>query len=112
MLVCGSRSVTPHTSEIRSRLLTLGDRITVVSGGARGADAAAEECAREYGFDLEVHPADWTRYGKRAGFIRNVEMLDSGVDCVLAFWDGESRGTAHTVAQAKRRGIKVWVVRC
>jgi hypothetical protein len=58
-------------------------------------------------------PADWNKHGKRAGFIRNIEMLDMlnpVEDIVIAFWDGESRGTMHTVDNARERGIPCFVI--
>ena len=112
VLVCGSRSVHPDEREVLARLGTLGPDVTVVSGGARGADSAGEAAARLGGLRCEVFPAHWARLGGRAGIVRNLQMLNSGIDCVLAFWDGESRGTAHTLAEAKKRGIRVWIVRC
>ncbi len=48
--------------------------------------------------------------GRRAGPERNIRMLDSTPDLVLAFWDGQSRGTRHTISEARRRNITVRVV--
>ncbi len=48
--------------------------------------------------------------GRRAGLDRNVRMLDSKPDLALAFWDGQSRGTGHTITEARRRNIPVTVV--
>ena len=51
-----------------------------------------------------------TVYGPRAVVIRNEQMLDTGVDLVIAFWDGQSRGTQHMIESAKRRGIPVEII--
>ena len=78
----------------------------IISGGARGVDSMAAHLAKKYGFKVVVHPADWDRDGRSAGYIRNEEIvLDS--DIVLAFWDGESRGTLHTITLAERYGKPV-----
>ena len=80
----------------------------IVSGGARGVDSMAASLARKYGFQVVVHPADWDRNGRSAGYIRNEDIvLDS--DIILAFWDGESRGTLHTITLAEKYGKPVRV---
>lgn len=66
----------------------------IISGAARGADTLGARYARERGVPVLEFPADWVRLGKRAGMVRNLQMLDSA-DAVVAFWDGQSRGTAH-----------------
>ena len=71
--------------------------VRIVSGGARGADSLAEQYAREKGFLLKVFPADWDRYGKAAGYIRNKDIIRN-CDLCVAFWDGQSRGTANDFA--------------
>lgn len=83
--------------------------ITVVSGGAKGADKLGERWAREHGHDCYVYKADWIQYGKSAGFIRNKAMIEVG-DMVVAFWDGKSPGTLHTIELARKNGLKVQVV--
>ncbi len=69
---------------------------TIVSGGARGADTLAEQYAAERGLETVVFPADWKTYGRRAGFIRNVDIIRE-CDICVAFWDGESHGTKHDI---------------
>ncbi len=78
-------------------------RITeIISGGAQGADSLAKRYARQYlNIEYKEHPAEWGKFGKPAGFIRNQTIVDN-CDMVLAFWDGESRGTADTIEKAKR----------
>jgi hypothetical protein len=68
----------------------------VISGGAKGADALAERWAREHGIPVEQHPADWDLHGKRAGYLRNVEMAQVAEACVV-FWDGASKGSKHMI---------------
>lgn len=74
----------------------------IVSGGARGADRLGEKFAKEHGIQLIVHPAEWDKYGKRAGFIRNVYIIDDCDSCVC-FWDGESHGTKHDIELCKEK---------
>lgn len=71
----------------------------VISGGAPGIDTVAEQAARARGMTVRVYPADWRTHGKRAGFIRNGEMVRAA-DAITAFWDGVSRGTRDTIGQA------------
>jgi len=80
----------------------------IVSGGARGVDGIAIRAAKRYGIDTKVFPADWETHGKRAGFLRNQQIVDY-CDELVAFWDGESRGTADSIAKAKAAGKPVAV---
>jgi hypothetical protein len=83
------------------------DETIVMHGTARGADEIAGTVARSLGFTIEEYPASWTQFGRRAGIIRNLQMLDEKPDYVLAFWDGQSKGTAHCIEAARRRNIPV-----
>ena len=56
------------------------------------------------------YPADWDTYGKSAGYRRNQLMADNA-DALVAFWDGQSRGTGHMINLAKERNLKVRIVR-
>lgn len=74
---------------------------TIISGGAKGVDSWAAEIASERGFPVvEIRP-NWKKYGKGAGFRRNKEIV-LAADEVVAFWDGSSAGTLHTVKQAEK----------
>jgi YspA, cpYpsA-related SLOG family len=108
VLVCGSRSW-KDARRIRQRLAELPRSTIVIHGEARGADALADAAARGLGLTVMTFPADWSR-GKQAGFERNIAMLDEKPDLVIAFWDGKSKGTAHTIDQAIERGIAVEVI--
>lgn len=78
----------------------------VVSGGARGVDTYAAERANERGIRvIEIRP-NWNKYGRGAGFLRNKEIVKASDD-VVAFWNGQSRGTEHTIEQAVKLGRSV-----
>lgn len=80
----------------------------LIVGDARGADACAVDWARERKVPCIVHKAHWDEYGKRAGPIRNKEMVDAGFDLLVAFPGG--RGTANMREQTKDANIKVMEV--
>lgn len=80
----------------------------VISGGANGADRLGEIYAEKTGKPLEVYPADWGKYGKSAGPIRNREMANVA-EGLIALWDGESRGTKHMIETARGMGLRVYV---
>lgn len=106
VVVCGSRTWT-DADRIRSKLRGLPRGSTVVHGGARGADRLAGELTHAVGLQEKVMLPDWQAEPRRGGIIRNIAMLDLHPDIVLAFWDGASTGTGHTIAEARRRGIPV-----
>ncbi len=81
--------------------------VVLIHGGARGADTIAGEYATYEGIEVIVCLADWNKYGKSAGVIRNNHMLDMDPDVVLAFQRNKSRGTQHCIGEARRRGIPV-----
>ncbi len=70
--------------------------IIILSGGCRGADLLGERYAKENGMQIERFPAEWNKYGKSAGIIRNRQMAAS-CDYVICFWDGQSRGTKSMI---------------
>jgi hypothetical protein len=67
--------------------------------------------ARRRGAEVVEYPADWKRHGRRAGYLRNEQMLAAGPDLVVAFHRDSSRGTAHTISLARKAGIDVVVYR-
>lgn len=84
--------------------------IVVVCGMARGADSLGEKYAKSKGYQIDYFPADWKLYGKRAGYIRN-EQMAKNADALVAFWDGQSRGTKHMIDLARKYNLKVRVKR-
>ena len=83
----------------------------VISGGARGADGLAARFAATHEIPLVVIAADWKRYGRKAGPIRNTEIV-ARADAVAAFWDGKSPGTRDTITKARNAGLRVEVFFC
>lgn len=77
---------------------------TIVSGGAKGADQLGESVALSASVPVVRYPADWDKYGKSAGYKRN-EAMARVADGLIAFWDGESKGTGHMIDIATREGL-------
>lgn len=106
VLVCGDRNWT-NKDQMRIVLKTIRDLELIIEGGARGADKLAGEIALELGIPVRELPADWDKYGRAAGPIRNKQMLNERPDLVLAFHDNiaESRGTRNMLELAKGAGV-------
>ena len=107
--VVGSRCVTDYeyVKHVLDQLVNP-DLDVIVSGGARGADSLARRYAHEYGMRFTCHEAEWNKWGKQAGFVRN-KVLVADVDRVIAFHDGKSNGTKNTLYLARKSKIPVIV---
>lgn len=80
--------------------------LTIIEGGAKGADFLARVWAKWHGMSFEEYPADWKAHGKAAGGLRNQQMLDEGKpDIVIAFPGGT--GTADMTARARKANVRV-----
>lgn len=101
LAVVGSRSITDYSFIKRLLDRKLDSIECIISGGARGVDTLAERWANENRIPIKVFPADWDRWGKRAGYIRN-ETIIKECDICLAIWDGQSKGTLHSVNLCKK----------
>lgn len=97
--VVGSRSITSVPLEN----LIPPQCTEIVSGGARGVDTYARLFAAAHGLKLTEFYPDYDRYGRAAPLKRN-DLIVKHADMVLAFWDGESRGTLYTIRQCKNQG--------
>lgn len=107
VLICGSRHYNPrYRWLVEERVAKLEPGTLIIAGGATGVDTWAEEAALEHHLPVKIMKPDWTR-GRRGGYERNMRMLDEGPGLVIAYWDGLSRGTLHTVTEAIWRGIPI-----
>lgn len=113
VIIAGSRDFNNYgllTKTMDYLLSNVKDNITIVCGKARGADTLGEQYAKERGYALQYFPANWERYGRSAGYRRNVQMAENA-DALVAFWDGKSMGTRHMISAAKSHGLRVRVVK-
>lgn len=111
VLICGDREWSDEKS-IRKRIEKIPKGSTIIHGAARGADSIAGNIAEELGFKVISVKADWKKYYRAAGPIRNRKMLDMKPDLVIAFHSNieESKGTKDCVTEAKRRNIDVELI--
>lgn len=106
--IVGSRNFS-DLGLVRRFVAKLKDDDVVVSGGARGVDATAAKAARSRGIKVVEYIPDWDKLGKSAGYIRNQKIVDDS-EVLVAFWDGNSKGTQHSILLARRAGKKVFIV--
>lgn len=101
LIVAGSRGFNDYDLLTRV-LMAMADvefadkSLSIVSGMARGADQLGVRFAVTHDLPLYKFPANWDGLGKKAGFIRNTQM-GTFADGLLAFWDGQSKGTSHMI---------------
>ena len=113
VLVCGSRHFNDY-ERLKACLSGIHNQTPIseiIHGDARGADRMSSTYAIEYGITVRKFPALWDLHGKRAGIIRNIEMLREGnPDYVVAFLALNSRGTKHMIEIAEKAGVPVKVI--
>mgnify|MGYP003347785061 CR=1 FL=1 len=101
LAIIGSRTFDNYNI-LKENLESYKNKISlVVSGAAKGADLLGERWAIENNIKTLIFPANWEKYGKRAGFIRNEDIIKN-CDAVIAFWDGKSKGTFHSLSLADK----------
>lgn len=104
VLICGGREF--GNTELFYSTLDTYDITHIISGGARGADRLAEYYAKGKELPITIYPAQWRKYGKSAGPIRNEQMLIEGrPDLIIAFPGG--KGTADMIRRAIDSGLNV-----
>jgi len=111
IVIAGSRTVTEE--EVRTALNQcdwIGFVTAIVSGTAKGADQFGERWAEERGIEIHRYPAEWKKFGKRAGPIRN-KLMAENAEGLIAVWDGKSRGTFSMIEFATQLGLRVGVYR-
>lgn len=102
VIIAGSRSIAADVDMIDEAVKESGYLVTeVISGMAKGPDMAAVAWAEANGIPCTKMPADWKKYGKRAGFLRNAEMAKVA-DALIALWDAKSGGTRNMIAAMQR----------
>ena len=113
VIIAGSRTFNDYDllrqyADMKLSSVSQREEIEIVSGCARGADALGERYAAERGYPVKRFPADWQQHGRSAGYRRNQAMAQYA-DALIAFWDGQSRGTMHMIALAKEHSLMIGV---
>ena len=84
--------------------------VCIISGCAKGADQLGIRYAKDRGYNYSEHPADWDKYGKSAGHRRNTEMASISSN-LIAFWDGNSKGTYDMINKAITHNINYKIIK-
>ena len=108
LIIAGSRGFDdPTLMKIKMRTFLNengGNPSEVISGAAHGADHLGAQWAKVRGIPVRFFHPNWDKYGKSAGYRRNELMADNATH-LIAFHDGESRGTQHMIDIARRKGL-------
>ncbi len=111
LAVVGSRTFSNYKllDETLSRFHQTTPITKIVSGGARGADSLATTWANENNIPVTVYLAEWRKYGRSAGMIRN-RLIISDCEHCIAFWDGVSRGTRNDIDLCQRLNVPYTII--
>jgi hypothetical protein len=112
LVIAGSREFDDYhllEAKLDAILSNSGMPDVVISGTARGADRLGERWAEARNITVERMPADWNKFGKRAGFLRNTEMAKTATHVVVFMVSG-SRGAAMMADISQKRGLPTRVV--
>jgi len=107
--IIGSRGFNDY-DKLKANLEFYIDKATLlISGGAKGADSLGERWAKENEIPTQIFYPDWDKHGKSAGYIRNKDIV-ANADLIIAFWDGVSKGTKHSIDIALESNKKLLVI--
>lgn len=111
LVIAGSRDLSPHDliSRFAGKIDAKYGVTHVISGNATGVDKAGEFWAVEHGKEVIDMPADWDKYGKRAGPIRNMEMLKQADIILVILRDANSKGSSHMASISQKSGKPTYV---
>jgi hypothetical protein len=108
-IIAGSRSIEDYDL-LKKAIEDSGIKITtVISGCAKGVDSLGEKYAIENNIPIIKYPAEWNKYGRSAGPLRNIEMAKIA-DALIAICKNNSRGTTHMIQEATSRGLMIYSV--
>jgi uncharacterized phage-like protein YoqJ len=105
--VIGSRDIIPDTEKIIRDIQKITDeKPTIISGGAKGVDQQAKKVAEQMKWDYVEYRPNYELYNKKsAPIIRNKMIIDEA-EYIIAYWNGESKGTAQAIEYAKKKDKK------
>lgn len=115
VIVCGGRDFNDAdkcNQALDFYLRESNDKYEIISGHAKGADTLGEQYAISNNIELTLFQADWNKYGRAAGPIRNRQMLDYALKSkaiIIAFWDGKSCGTKNMIDISTNAGVTVYI---
>lgn len=117
IIICGGRHFNDYDAleSLVDSVLAENDltdkEVEIVSGHCEGADILGEQYAKNHGIICKVFPAEWTKYGRAAGPIRNSQMIEyaseSHIPIVIAFVSPHTKGTMDTIKKATKRGFAI-----
>ena len=108
ILICGDRDY-KDWMQVRDYLDTISRTAIIIHGGAKGADSIAGNLATYLNMKVIKYPADWDKYGKAAGILRNQQMLNEGHPDLVVYFHKDlenSKGTKDMVTRAVDNKIK------
>jgi hypothetical protein len=115
LIIAGSRDFNDYLFLEKEILIFLkkykkkDENVIIISGRARGADKLGEQFADKFRLRKILKPANWKKYSKAAGHIRNEEMAKIATHCIV-FWNGESKGTKNMIDNAEKYQLKLNII--
>ena len=111
VIIAGGRDFDnyPLLQRICNQVLNGEKDIEIISGTARGADSLGEQYTQDNGMKVKQFPAEWKKFGRFAGPIRNAHMAQYA-GTLIVIWDGKSRGTKNMIGLAKRESLQIIIV--
>ena len=114
VIICGSRDFDNYEllktkcDNILKNKKESGEDIIIVSGCARGADSLFFFFAKENGYEVLKFPANWNKYGKKAGYLRNEQMAEEANACIAFLRsDKECKGTKNMISLARKKKLLI-----